>query len=189
MAIITDKQTVRAGMREKTSSINSDTQALLSLLIFENLIRLEELNSAKDVFCFVGVRGEPDTTAIISYLLEQGKNVCVPKCYRGGIMEARRIKNLDELVPVPPFGIPEPGPDTEIVPPHKIDIALIPGLAFDTTGGRLGKGAGYYDRFLKDTTAYRCAICFEFALIDTVPTTDHDISMDMVVTESKIIRV
>ena len=85
------------------------------------------------------------------------------------------------------FGITEP---SHSVPPAEIrhiDMAIVPGTAFDCLGNRIGRGKGYYDRLLKCLDTYAIGVCYDFALLDTLPADDHDIRMQRVVTPNRII--
>ena len=73
--------------------------------------------------------------------------------------------------------------------PESFDLVIIPGVAFDRQGGRLGYGKGYYDRFLEQTTAFRLALAFNFQVLEKVPTEKHDVPMNGILTESGIIEV
>lgn len=86
---------------------------------------------------------------------------------------------MSELVPGA-YGLMEPDETCEIFDPQKIDLILVPGVAFDRLGHRLGQGAGYYDRFLPGMHAARVGICHDFALLEEVPFQEHDIPMDFV---------
>ena len=88
-----------------------------------------------------------------------------------------------------PFGIRQPSPECPEVDRHNVDVVIVPGLAFDPGGGRLGMGAGFYDRTLANMTAIRVGVCFEGQLVDRVPTTDHDLNMHWMVTERRTIHV
>lgn len=189
MDIQREKSLLRSRLRKTIAEADKNTLDLMSADIYTNLLTIEEVKKAETVFCYISVGGEPDTLPLIRHLLSSGKKVAVPKCYSGGRMEAKLIKSLSDAVPVPPYGIPEPGPDTPTALPESIDIALIPGMAFDRLGGRLGKGAGYYDRYLEATDAVKCGVCFSFALLEGVPEEKHDMRMDILVTENEILRL
>jgi 5-formyltetrahydrofolate cyclo-ligase len=99
-------------------------------------------------------------------------------------MTARKISSLSQLRPGA-FGILEPRLDAAVFPASEIDLILVPGLAFDPQGHRLGRGKGYYDRFLPETRGKTMGICSY--LVPRVPVEAHDCKMDAVVTEGTII--
>ena len=88
------------------------------------------------------------------------------------------------------YGLREPVPNPELIlPPHALDVILIPGIAFDRRGHRIGSGKGYYDRFLTRTQAVRIGLAYDFQVIDRVPAEPHDVKMDWIVTESEMIEI
>jgi len=95
---------------------------------------------------------------------------------------------IDSMQKVPPFGILEPTGETF----HNIDkikIIIVPGMAFDKNGFRMGRGKGYYDKFLPKTKAIRVGICFDFQLMDTIPINEFDAQMDYIITEDEILTI
>jgi 5-formyltetrahydrofolate cyclo-ligase len=86
------------------------------------------------------------------------------------------------------FGMLEPDPDLPEIGPGEIDIVLVPGVAFDWRGGRMGFGGGYYDRFLPTTPALRVGVTYDSCLVDTLPCAEHDQPMDWIVTPDGLFR-
>ena len=82
-----------------------------------------------------------------------------------------------------PFGMAEPAPDLPIIPPGEVQLALVPGLAFDRLGRRLGYGGGYFDRFLCDFTGVSLGVIFQALLFDHLPCCEHDVPVKWIVTE------
>ncbi len=156
--------------------------------IAEHVLSLDEFRSAGGVFTFCGAGSEPDTRGIIAAALELRKRVFVPRCLGGGVMEAVEIRSFCDLVPGGRFGIPEPADGLEAADKGDIGIVLVPGVCFDPDGGRLGRGKGYYDRFLEGLGAVKAGLCFEGQLFKSVPLERHDVRMDIIVTQSRIIR-
>lgn len=104
-------------------------------------------------------------------------------------MEARTYTRKDKLIPGS-FGIGEPGKDTIKAKAGEIDLIIIPGMAFDRSGNRLGRGKGYYDRFLKEQGfAYRLGVCFPFQLLDTIPIESNDVCMNQIITPQEDITL
>ncbi len=156
--------------------------------IMGKLQKLPELQSAKCVFAYIGTDYEIRTGKIIESMLSEGKKVCVPLCYGKGRMDAIRIKSMSELLPGR-YGIPEPSAGGEKISPSGIDAIIVPGVAFDEAGNRLGRGGGYYDRFMEGAkNAAKIALCREMSLLSEVPYEEHDQSVDIIVTENRVIR-
>ena len=101
-------------------------------------------------------------------------------CVRGEELDIRYFEGKDKLCPGEGFAIPEPvGALFEDL--AQIDLILVPGVAFDASGNRLGRGKGYYDKILRQTDAYKLGVCFAFQLLEQIPTEPHDVKMDRVV--------
>jgi 5-formyltetrahydrofolate cyclo-ligase len=141
---------------------------------------------AMRLFVFVGSGWEVDTRPLIEAALAVGKQVAVPRCLPGASrdMEACLIRSLSELWQVPPLGLWEPVPGTPILAPEKIDLALIPCVACDMSGRRLGRGGGYYDRFLQRSHISSAALCRRALLLEELPVEAHDEKVGMIVTET-----
>jgi 5-formyltetrahydrofolate cyclo-ligase len=140
--------------------------------------------AATCIMAYVAIPPEPVLTQVLEKTLQRGKSLLLPRCEEDGTMTARKIKSLGQLRPGA-FGILEPSLVSEIVPASEIDLILVPGLAFDPQGHRLGRGKGYYDRFLTGVRGKIMGICSD--LVPEVPTEPHDCRMDAVVTEETII--
>ena len=144
-------------------------------------LALPEYRDALSVLLYWGTGAEPDTRPILSDALARGKRVALPAVTGPGLMEAREIRSLGELVPGK-FGIPAPGEACPALSPEIFDLILVPGAAFTPEGHRLGRGGGYYDRYLPATRGVRAALARPCQLFDTLPTQEHDIPVDLVIT-------
>ena len=150
------------------------------------LASLPQYQQATSLFIFVGDGWEVDTWPLIEAALAEGKQIAVPRCLPGGLMEACLIRSRGELRQTPPLGLWEPGAGAAVLPTSQIDFALIPCIACDANGLRLGRGGGYYDRFLTGAGFIKAAVCRQAVLQDTLPTEPHDEAVDVVVTESAL---
>ena len=154
----------------------------------DELFSLPLWKQAGTVFCFVPMPGEPDLTPVLEAALAQGKRLLVPRV-RGARMEPVAITRLDELTPGA-YGIREPAGGTAAAPETlgADTLALIPCLAAGPNGVRLGRGGGYYDRYLEGTTFLRAALCWQQMMEKEIPVDIHDQRMDVVITENDAIR-
>lgn len=148
---------------------------------------------ADTYFTYVSYKSEVETGDIISRLLQQGKTVAIPHVHPRH-MDAVQLVNPIEELEAGYKGISELRLELvqkRIINPAQIEVAIVPGLAFDKRGGRLGYGGGCYDRFLgnKAPHALRIGICFSDQIVDKVPTEPHDITMDMIIHEQGVIKV
>ncbi|APM38869.1 5-formyltetrahydrofolate cyclo-ligase [Clostridium kluyveri] len=174
---------IRKIMKEKRDNLCNLEKEKLDSIIFEKVIKSEEYNKAKSVFIFVSYKSEADTHNIIKAALKEGKLVCVPKViYKNGYMEAVRIYDFNELKEGA-YKILEPQNTNLKVEETSIDICYVPGLAFDKSGGRVGYGGGYYDRFLKKlrNDSKKIGLAYSFQILDKVPMGKYDVCMDGVI--------
>lgn len=163
-----------------------------SSLITSRLLRMPELIHAATVFVYMHFRSEVLTLELIRQLLVLKKNVAVPWTEIGTFrLLAIRITDPENQFRPGYCGIPEPLPslvEHSACHPDTIDAVIVPGAVFDRSGGRLGYGGGFYDRFLARNAprAVRISPAYELQLVHRVPLEPHDQCMDFVVTERKI---
>lgn len=156
----------------------------VSSLNISLITQIPEFQSAKVIFCYVSYHGEVETKALIEELLKE-KEVVVPCCTdKCGNMIAVKITSLDDLAKGS-FGILEPKNPLPF-PKDAIDFAIVPGIAFDKEGFRLGYGKGYYDRFLCNISPYKLGVCQKEFLVDTLVHDEYDIKMDNVMVLEQI---
>lgn len=157
--------------------------------IHERVMSLSEYARAERVFVYVGVGTEISTDEIIDRLLSGGKSVYVPLCRGCGEMDAIKITSRKDLKPGR-YGIPEPSSANPKTVPEKLDLIIVPGVAFGEDGTRIGRGGGYYDRFLaKAKNAIKIALCREVNMEKTVPHEVHDEKADIIVTDMRVIKI
>jgi len=163
----------------------------LSRQIMARLMALPEYERAATVMFYVDVRSEVRTRPSLEVALSSGKQIVVPHCV-GGDLELFRLAAMEDLE-IGTYGILEPTGRLLDLPDRKadvreLDLILVPGVAFDRRGGRLGHGKGYYDKLLRnrrpDTPLV--ALAFECQLFPEIPTEEHDVFMDKVITENGV---
>lgn len=163
-----------------------------SLAVLKKISQVEEFRKAATIFIYVNFRSEVETIPIINKCLAEKKQVVVPLTDpQNSKLIPYIISNPDKQLKPGYCGIPEPAPShTETIDPGKIDIIILPGSVFDATGGRLGYGGGYYDRFLESDapTAFRMGLAFELQVATAIPLLPHDQKLQALVTEKRIIR-
>lgn len=148
---------------------------------------LGEWHAAASLLLFAPLPGEPDPTGLLAH--HGQKSFLFPRI-SGDSLQLFRWRP-ESLWITGPFGVREPDPKTwEEAPPGEVDLALIPGLAFDPSGNRIGRGKGYYDRLLGDRSfrATRAGVCLEKRILTSIPMEPHDVPMDLIVTEQRVIR-
>ncbi len=181
------KAEVRARMRAVRDGIPPVERVRLAGLIRERLLALPEVAGARAVMAFHSIGSEVEMSDISEGLAETGRQILLP-VVEAGALQAAPFEPGSELVPGR-FGVLEPA-DRTLAKHERIDVVIVPGLAFDREGYRVGYGGGYYDRFLAAlvSRAFRAGVCFEAQLIDAVPHASDDEPVHAVVTEAETIR-
>lgn len=180
------KDVIRKQVLEIRNKLSDAEVYRLSDEIFLTLKENSFFDNSTHVMVYLDFKHEVQTDFIISYCLEHNKNVYIPIC----IPETHelcisRITNLNELKSGH-FGIREPMTEyLRLFDSGLIDLVLVPGVAFDRAGNRIGFGAGYYDRFMKrlQPRAVKAALAYSFQVVDLVPSDEYDIPADYIVTE------
>jgi 5-formyltetrahydrofolate cyclo-ligase len=188
---IGEKDSIRKQIIEHRDSIDINTKNQWDANIFNSLIKSEWYKKANTIFAFVSFKSETDTHKIIKYAIQDKKTICVPriKSKQKGI-EIFKIDSFYQLEKGY-FGILEPIESCLAVDSKDIDLILMPGVAFDRQGGRLGYGAGFYDRFLSNmnNNVDKIAVAYHFQVLDNIPMDEHDVRINGIVTEEEIIRI
>jgi len=162
-----------------------------SAAIWERLSVLGEFTGATRSLVYVSREAEADTHGLIRQLLAMGRQVCVP-CFDPARQQyvASELRDFDADLAAGEFGILEPKSGAiRLTASSHLDAALVPGLAFDETGNRLGRGRGYFDRLLHEVGGVKIALAFDFQVLTGVPADAHDARMDFVVTETRVIKI
>ncbi len=181
------KKELRSQLLRRRAALGREEKSQIDASAAEAVLQSEAYRSAAVLFIYVSTPEEIDTKTIILNALSAEKTVCVPLCGARGQMTARKITSLDELRPGA-YGIWEPDEQTPCVRPEEIHLAIIPALACDRMGFRLGYGGGYYDRYLAQCPAVRAALCAEKNLLDKLPVEEHDLPCDYIFTERRVVR-
>lgn len=178
------REQIRETIRTKRENISVIHAAELSARISEKVIALPEYKTAAQVLGYASLMGEVRTESLNARIIADGKQLLLPKVAGEGTMDAVRVKDLSLLKPGK-MRIPEV--ETGLpADPQSVDLALVPGVAFDLKGGRIGFGGGYYDRFLPKTRAIRVGLAFEMQIVEDTLALAHDQKMDLLITEERV---
>jgi 5-formyltetrahydrofolate cyclo-ligase len=181
------KQALRNQMRMVRGALPEATCELRSAEIRKRLFGIAELERAATVLAFASIGNEVHTRPIIEEAWSTGKRVALPRV-QGEELCLHLIDSETSLAPGA-FSVPEPAADCAGIAPAEIDFALIPALALDPRGYRIGYGGGYYDRLIpRLSNACTCGVAYDFQLISEVPDLPFDASVDLVITDSHLIR-
>ncbi|MNZ82294.1 5-formyltetrahydrofolate cyclo-ligase family protein [compost metagenome] len=203
MDIRDEKRKIRMKMADIRSRIPADDRVKQSAAASqwaeqEVLGPLREKRGGKlTVFSYLSFRDEPMTKYLLNQCLKQGDRLLVPRVISKDAMSLHEIYSEAELVSGF-WGIPEPDDSTEIWPVSRyseIDLVIVPGLAFDLDGGRIGFGAGYYDRFVRQLTdecnnqryTVMASLAFMESIVPVIPMEKHDFRLDMLFTVSGVL--
>lgn len=178
---MTGAQEIRRSMRAMRRALDEGAQQEASHAVCERVLALGAYRDARCVMAYMACGGEISLQGVIEDVLSSGRTLALPRCEAPGVMTARRVSGMGDLV-CGMYGLAEPDERCAVIDPERIDLVLAPGTAFDPAGHRLGQGGGYYDRFLPGTGAMAVGVCHGFALMESVPFDKHDYRMDMVIT-------
>jgi len=182
------KQTLKQEVSQKREHLTKEQIKEKDLKIKNTLYSLNEFKKAKNIAFYVSVNHEVDTHNIIKELLTK-KTIIVPYLVKNNpILQLSEIYNFNDLEPKS-FGILEPKEYfIKQFDPKKIDMIIIPAIVFDLTGHRIGYGYGYYDRFLRTLdNVKKIGLAYKLQIVDKIPEEQHDIPVDVIITEDKII--
>ncbi|RUL58613.1 5-formyltetrahydrofolate cyclo-ligase [Prevotella koreensis] len=175
-----EKKDLRKFIRMQKRQFSQQQLAELSLSVINRLMASPKMKEAKTVLMYYSLDDEVNTHDIVDTVLKQGKTVLLPKVISETEMELRRYTGPQDLQDGF-FNIMEPS--GELFENYEdIDLAVIPGMAFDSQNNRLGRGKGYYDRMLpKLVNAYKIGVCFDFQHLPGIPADENDIKMDEII--------
>ncbi|SHE36436.1 5-formyltetrahydrofolate cyclo-ligase [Fodinibius roseus] len=185
------KEELRVLLRSKRARISGSDYAAYSKKIVATLQQQQEFQSAKTIHCYVSIneRREVNTRWLIKAMIKRGKQVVVPLThFKDKTLTHFELASFDDLVPRKWGGL-EPKPtDSLRRHPSELELVIVPMVGGDEQGHRIGYGAGFYDRFLKKTVCPAIGLCFEQNIIPILPTDDHDVSLDKIITEERVIE-
>lgn len=184
------KELIRKEMKNKRLKLTTEERQQYDTAMLTAFLSLNEYLICEDLFAYVSFGTEPDTHELIKKAVQAGKKVYVPRV-EGREMEFYRVLDIAGFE-ISGFGIPEPQPDIT----HRYQgngnrqLMLMPGLAFDRKGGRIGFGAGFFDKYLAKYPPeqfMKVALAYDFQLYDSLDTEQHDIRTDIIITPTRII--
>jgi len=178
------KEELRRRFRAWRESLDPQVVAERSSRVVCHLREFPPYRAAGTILFYFPFRGEVDLLPLLREACREGRRVLLP-VVRGEEMEAALFPGEERLRPNA-FGIPEPGEEAPRIPPEEVELVLVPGLAFDREGFRLGFGRGYYDRFLFRTRAFRLGVAYSAQVVEELPREEGDLPMHALVTEEGV---
>lgn len=198
------KQLLRNDVRTRLKTLTPEEITEQSQLVWDRLFDMKEYQDSRSISVFLSMASELSTAVLIQHACRHEKTIYVPrvgKNFEQADMDMIRVPYdpKDDQVfykawPRNKWGIPEPPPEMPcgIARPGDIDLVVVPGLAFDSNGGRLGQGKGYYDRFIArfaDRKPKLVAVALACQKVDEIPVGPYDQSMDYVIFPNETIQV
>jgi 5-formyltetrahydrofolate cyclo-ligase len=179
------KAALRAEARAAVKNMSPADRASASRLICERLTAQRVWQNARAVLLFMPMPDEPDIRPLLQAALEARKTVALPQFVAaGGHYEAAVICDPARDLVAGKFGIPEPGAVCKVADLKRLDLVLVPALAFDWHGRRLGRGKGFYDRLLVDVPGKTCGVAFDQQMVAALPVEPHDVRLNCILTPS-----
>ncbi len=182
---------LRKRNKARRDQMTEEEVQMKSSVILDQLLRHPDYTISEDLFTYVSFGNEVDTYGLITGALLSGKRVYVPRVLDKKCMEFYQIKNLDELSPGT-LGILEPPPKIlGQVEEERKQIMVVPGLAFDFSGNRVGYGGGFYDRYFMshpNPNLKRVAIAYDFQIEEVLPAKQSDVPVHRIVTEQRMVE-
>jgi 5-formyltetrahydrofolate cyclo-ligase len=183
------KLQLRNELKARLVAMSAEARSEKSKAACRNLIETPQFQQASVVMIYLSLPHEVDTAAVILSAWQQGKTIAVPKVsWQQRHMIPVIITSLDTGFSTEVGGLRNPITGLPM-PIEEIDLVVAPGLGFDRKGNRIGRGGSYYDRFFanKELRAVKCGFAFEDQVVDTVPTDERDMRMDILVTDDEVI--
>lgn len=192
------KRALRLATLERRNAIASSARAQYAVHITKQLIDMPAYREAETVMGYMSFGSEFDTVLFVEQILKDGKRLALPRVdKKNHALVIHQVDNMAELQ-AGVFGILEPRVDSSLVDLSQIDFILVPGLAFDRIGMRLGYGAGFYDQLLaressvksaQTPASKRVSAAFSTQLVDAVPSAAHDQRIHFIITENEQIKI
>lgn len=189
------KASIRNTTLKKRLSLTQAKVNSASKIILEKLVELKEYKKAKTILLYHPIHNEPDPISLFSTLKSSTNKTqkifaLIRICGKTNRIHLHKIEDLQDFK-IGKFNIKEPHTHHPVIAKKNLDLAIIPGIAFDRQGNRIGFGKGYFDRLLKglSTKCIKIALAYEFQILDNVPAEKHDQKVDIIITEKRIIKI
>jgi 5-formyltetrahydrofolate cyclo-ligase len=180
------KSGLRRKIRARLNKISAAGREAASLKICARLKEQFFFQNAATVLFFAPLPDEADVWPLLQEALGAGKTVALPQFDAATQNYAtRRVQNLESEIVTGQFWVREPKSDCAKIPLDKIDLVLVPGIAFDLHGNRLGRGKGFYDRLLAGISGVKCGVAFDEQIVNEVPAGKSDVQVDFILTPTR----
>ncbi len=185
------KKKFRSDVIKSRGLMDAKTSSDYSSVITNSILSLPFIKSCDTIMLYLDFNHEVQTNELVTKLLSLNKNVIAPiTLQKERELLTHKISNLDSDITIGAYGIREPNKNTPLVDLDSIDAIIVPAVAYDKDGYRLGYGGGFYDRFLEKLRpdCVKIGAAFELQVFNDVPKEPHDAQLDYIITESRIIK-
>lgn len=180
------KKELRLYIREKVKSLSTGQRDEFSRQACALLMEQKIWRTAKSILFYSPLRDELDLFPLLHQALTENKIVALPRFVSTEkVYAASQISNFKEDCAPGKFGIHEPSENCPMISLNQLDLVLVPGVAFDPTGHRLGRGQGYYDRLLARVSGIKCGVAFDEQLVPGIPAEPHDVRLNCILTPTR----
>ena len=180
------RKQIRASLQKISPAVRETVSAQARALLKEQSI----WKNATSVLFFAPVSNEVDVWPLLEEDIHMGKTAALPRFdAEDQSYVAGRVQNLRSEIVTGEFGIREPAVKCAEIPFGKFDLVLVPGVAFDLRGCRLGRGRGFYDRLLTEVHGIKCGVAFDEQIVNEVPAGTLDIEVDFILTATRCVKV
>ncbi|MCE5221159.1 MAG: 5-formyltetrahydrofolate cyclo-ligase [Clostridium sp.] len=193
MEIFNEKKILRKEILAKRDNIDIVEKRKMDKKISDKFYENKYYRDAKNIFIYISYDSEINTKEIINKALKDYKKIYVPRTeFKTRLMDAVEIVSLDNLIESE-YGILEPSVEEPHINPNELDLIVVPGVAFDRNGGRIGYGAGFYDRYFKKINKdnmkkiAKIALAYDFQILDNIPMNEQDVPVNYIITEKEFI--
>ena len=182
------KRELRAYMRKLSAKMPEHERQARDAQICRRLLALPEYSSAQSIFIYISSGDEVSTKELVDKMLSDNKRIFAPHCYGNGVMDAVRLFSTSELSRGL-YGLFEPPSNNPRIQPQELDLIIVPAVAFAYNGARLGRGGGYYDRYIDRANGVKTiGICRENNFLPSMDTEAHDKYVDIIITEKQTVK-
>jgi len=194
MAIFNDKKILRKEILTKRKNIDVVEKEKMDKKILNKFYESKYYRESKNIFIYISYDSEINTKEIINKSLIDKKKIYVPRTeFKTRLMDAVEITSLENLIESE-YGILEPSIYEPYIEPNELDLIVVPGVGFDRNGGRMGYGAGFYDRYFKKISKdkmqkiVKLALAYDFQILEDVPMNEQDVPVNYIITEKEFIH-
>lgn len=181
------KSEMRNIIKAKRKALTKDEVQQKSKLVENEFLKSDIYKKAESIMLYMPIQNEVDTSGIIKTALSDGKKLVFPVTENGSGKITPFFANSETEFVKGNFSVPEPI-CSKAAKPEEIDVILVPGIAFDSSGNRIGFGKGCYDKFLSRCTALRVGVCYDFQLCERIAADVHDKKMDYILSENGLTK-